>query len=200
MLYRIIDEAMICHVGFADRGHPFVIPTLGWRNSDTLYIHGSRGSRMLKVLKNGGDACITFTLLDGLVLARSAFHHSANYRSAIILGKPSLLDSKEEKLAALEIFMNMIAPRRWRELRETNQQEIEATDVLQLQMTEASVKVRDGGPIDDEEDMLHPVWAGTIPVRQVIGPMVAADDCLETEPAPDYTEAFGSRWIERNQQ
>lgn len=185
---------MICHVGFIHNGHPFVIPTLGWRDNDVLYIHGSRGSRMLKVFKDGGDACITFTLLDGLVMARSAFHHSANYRSAVIPGCPTILDSKPDKLAALEILMKLIAPARWDKLRETNQEEIAATDVLQLDMTEVSVKIRSGGPIDDEADLQHPVWAGTIPVRQVFGPMIAAEDCIDTESTPDYSDAFGDRW------
>jgi nitroimidazol reductase NimA-like FMN-containing flavoprotein (pyridoxamine 5'-phosphate oxidase superfamily) len=193
-LHQIIDETMICHVGFVHEGQPFVIPTLGWRESNTLYIHGSRGSRMLKVLKDGAEACITFTLLDGLVMARSAFHHSANYRSAMILGCPKILESKTEKLAALEIFMELIAPARWDKLRETNSQEIEATDVLQLDMNEASVKIRSGDPIDDDEDMQHPVWAGVIPVKQVFGPMVAAEDCLASESAPDYSDAFEDRW------
>lgn len=194
-LHQIIDETMICHVGFVHKGHPFVIPTLGWRESNTLYIHGSKGSRMLNVFKDGGDACITFTLLDGLVMARSAFHHSANYRSAMILGCPKVLRSRTEKLAAMEIFMQLIAPARWDKLRETNRQEIEATEVLQLDMTEASVKIRRGDPIDGEEDLQHPVWAGTIPVRQVFGPMIAAEDCLAAESTPDYSGAFGDRWV-----
>jgi uncharacterized protein len=193
-LYQIIDESYVCHVGFVDKDHPFVIPTLGWRKGNTLYLHGSRGSRLINVLKQGGDACITFTLLDGLVMARSAFHHSANYRSAVILGKPKLIESLDDKLKALYYFMENIAPGRWDELRETNDQEIAATDVLQLPMSEASVKVRTGDPVDDDADLDHPVWAGIIPITQKIGPAVDAEN--NQHATPDFSAAFGDRWVE----
>ncbi len=190
MLYEIIDNAYVCHVGFVDKGAPIVIPTLGWRSGDTVYIHGSRGSRMLNVFKQGGEGCVTFTLLDGLVMARSAFHHSANYRSAVIFGKPTVIESREEKLDALEVFMDNIAPGRWDTLRETNDQEIEATDVLALPLDEASVKVRTGDPIDDEEDLDHPVWAGIIPIERVFGPTIDSADNLATQQAPDFSSVF----------
>ena len=196
VLHEIIDTCYVCHVGFVDQGHPFVIPTLGWRVDETVYIHGSRGSRMLKVIKAGGDVCITFTLLDGLVMARSPFHHSANYRSAVVLGKPTLVQSREEKLDAMEVFMENISPGRWPELRETNSQEIEATDVLALPLIEASVKMRTGGPIDDDEDMSLPIWAGIIPVKLKIGPAMIADpNNLPGLETPDYSAAFDDRWL-----
>lgn len=192
-LRAIIDEALICHVGFVDRGHPFVIPTLGWQDGDYLYLHGSNGSRMLNVLLRGGEACVTFTLLDGLVMARSAFHHSANYRSAVVLGTAEPVMATADKLAALEVFMDRIAPGRWPALRETNSQEIDATTVLRIRLDEASVKMRTGDPIDDDGDLGFPVWAGVIPVRQVFGPPARAADCGD-EPTPDFAPAFGDRW------
>ncbi len=192
MLYQIIDESYVCHVGFVHEMHPFVIPTLGWRQGDVVYIHGSKGSRMVKVLKEGGDACITFTLLDGLVMARSPFHHSANYRSAVILGRPNAIEGEAEKLSALRCFMDQIAPGRWEKLRATSSQEINATDVLQLPIVEASVKVRTGDPGDDADDLDHPVWAGVIPMMHRVGPAVPAANNLE--PTPDFAAQFGNRW------
>ena len=150
---------------------------------------------MLVAIKEGADVCITFTLLDGLVMARSAFHHSANYRSAMILGLPEVIDSRQEKLDALEVFMDKIAPSRWDALRETNNQEIEATDVLKLEMKEASVKIRSGDPIDDDVDLSHPVWAGVIPIKQVLGPVEDAVDNLADQSAPDFQPVFGERWF-----
>ncbi|MCG8380559.1 MAG: pyridoxamine 5'-phosphate oxidase family protein [Proteobacteria bacterium] len=192
MLYEIIDHSYVSHVGFVDRGSPIVIPTLGWRDGETVFFHGSRGSRMLNVFKDGGEACLTFTLLDGLVMARSAFHHSANYRSAVIFGKPTLIESRQEKLDTLKVFMDNIAPGRWETLRETNDQEIEATDVLALPMDEASVKVRTGDPIDDEEDLNHPVWAGIIPIERSFGPTIDAADNLDSQKAPDFSSVFAN--------
>ncbi len=196
VLNQIIDESYVCHVGFSDGNEPFVIPTLGWRKGETLYIHGSRGSRLLKVLKAGGTACITFTLLDGLVMARSAFHHSANYRSAMVFGRPELVESETEKLQALEVFMDLIAPGRWGQTRETNQKELAATDVLKLQMHEVSVKVRSGDPIDDDDDLTTPIWAGVIPISQKIGPPETARDNMEGQHPGDYSAAFGNRWYQ----
>jgi nitroimidazol reductase NimA-like FMN-containing flavoprotein (pyridoxamine 5'-phosphate oxidase superfamily) len=194
-LYQVIDDAYVCHVGFIIDGSPVVIPTLGWRVDDDIFIHGSRGSRMLKAFRDGGEACVTFTLLDGLVMARSAFHHSANYRSAVIFGRPVLIESRQDKLDALEVFMEGIAPGRWGQLRETNDQEIEATDVFRLSLDEASVKMRSGDPVDDKEDLQHPVWAGIIPVRQKFGPAIDADDNLAGQHAPDFSAVFGDHWV-----
>ena len=194
-LYDIIDQSYLCHVGFVDNGSPVVIPTLGWRVHDDVYIHGSRGSRMLNVIKDGGEACLTFSLLDGFVMARSAFHHSANYRSAVVFGHPVLVDERQQKLDALKALMDQIAPGRWAELRETNEQEITATDVLKLPLAEASVKIRTGGPIDDEADLSHPVWAGVIPVKQIVGPAADSDDNLTDQATPDFSRVFGEKWV-----
>ena len=194
VLYQIIDESYICDVGFVINNGPVVIPTLGWRVDDEVYFHGSRGSRMLNAFKAGGQACLTFTILDGLVMARSAFHHSANYRSAVIFGTPTLVEDRQDKLDALEVFMENIAPGRWDRLRETNDQEIEATDVLKLPLNEASVKVRTGDPIDDEADLLHPVWAGIIPIKRMFGPVMDSADNLDDETAPDFSDVFGEKW------
>lgn len=193
-LYQVIDEAYLCHVGFIVDGSPVVIPTLGWRVEDDVYFHGSRGSRMLNVFKEGGEACLTFSLLDGLVMARSAFHHSANYRSAVIFGKPELVDDPQTKLDVLEVFMDNIAPGRWDTLRETNQQELTATDVLKVPLSEASVKVRTGDPIDDEDDLSHPVWAGVIPVQRVFGPCIDSEDNLADQKPEGFETLFGDRW------
>ena len=195
-LNEIIDECYVCHVGFNDGAEPFVIPTLGWRVDDVLYIHGSRGSRLLKVLKAGGSACITFTILDGLVMARSAFHHSANYRSAMVFGRPELVESTEEKLRVLEVFMDQIAPGRWHQTRTTNEQEIAATDVLKLPMDEVSVKIRAGDPNDDEADLTTPIWAGVLPINQKVGPPLNAADNQAGQTPEDYSAAFGNRWSE----
>lgn len=192
VLNAIIDESYICHVGFVVDGSPVVIPTLGWRVDDQIYFHGSRGSRMLKVFKDGAEACVTFTLLDGLVMARSAFHHSANYRSVVVFGHPTLVEDQQQKLDLLEVFMEQIAPGRWDRLRETNQQEIASTDVLSLPLTEASVKVRTGDPVDDNADMDHPVWAGVIPVNRQFGPAVDAADNLPDQQPEDYSQVFNN--------
>ena len=198
VMNQIIDECYVCHLGFSDGDEPFVIPTLGWRDGETLYIHGSRGSRLLKVLKAGGSACITFTILDGLVMARSAFHHSANYRSVMVFGRPALVASKSEKLRALKVLMNQISPGRWDQTRETNDQEVTATDVLSLQLKEVSVKVRAGEPIDDEADLATPIWAGILPIKQKVGPPVDALDNLAGQSPEDYSVAFGDRWFDIN--
>jgi len=197
ILHQIIDEALICHIGFVDMDQPYVIPTLAWRVDEMLYLHGSRGSRMLKVLKSGVDICATFSLFDGLVMARSAFYHSANYRSAVILGKTRLVSSAQEKLDLLELFLEQIAPGRWPDVRAPSKQELEATDVLALPLDEASVKVRKGDPDDKDQDLALPVWAGTIPIRQVFGPMQDADNIDPAQAQPDYSAAFQDRWINK---
>ncbi|MFT4712905.1 MAG: nitroimidazol reductase NimA-like FMN-containing flavoprotein [Candidatus Azotimanducaceae bacterium] len=195
VMNQIIDECYVCHLGFSDGEEPFVIPTLGWRDGETLYIHGSRGSRLLKVLKAGGSACITFTILDGLVMARSAFHHSANYRSVMVFGRPALVESKSEKLRALEVLMDQIAPGRWAQTRETNDQEIAATDVLSLQLNDVSVKVRAGDPVDDEADLATPIWSGVLPIKQRVGPPIDSQDNQAGQSPEDYSAAFGDRWL-----
>jgi nitroimidazol reductase NimA-like FMN-containing flavoprotein (pyridoxamine 5'-phosphate oxidase superfamily) len=164
-IYDILDEGFICHVGFAVDSKPVVIPTGYARVEDQLYVHGSQASRMLRTLSEGVDVCITVTLVDGLVLARSAFHHSINYRSVVIFGRASLVTDPETKLAALFAFSEHVIPGRWDDVRAPTPEELKATSVLSLELTEASAKVRTGPPLDDEEDYSLPVWAGVIPLR-----------------------------------
>lgn len=171
----ILDEALICHVGLVSDAQPFVIPTIHWRIGDELFIHGSAASRMIE---HGGEAkplCITVTLVDGVVLARSAFHHSMNYRSVVILGQARMVTDPEEKLAALATLVNRFSPGRAERVRAPNAQELKATSLLALPILEASAKVRSGGPIDDEEDLALPVWAGVIPLRTEMQPALVAE-------------------------
>jgi nitroimidazol reductase NimA-like FMN-containing flavoprotein (pyridoxamine 5'-phosphate oxidase superfamily) len=169
LVYAILDEGLICHVGFVVNNQPFVIPTGYARVEDRLYIHGSQASRMLRTLANGADVCVTVTLIDGLVLARSAFHHSMNYRSVVILGQASVVKERDERLVALRAFSEHMIRGRWDEVRQPNEQELQATTVLSIPLTEVSAKVRTGPPLDDEEDYELPVWAGVIPLRLVAG-------------------------------
>ncbi len=168
-VYQILDEAKVCHVGFAVEGKPFVIPTAYGRVDDHLYIHGSPASRMLRTLQGGIEMCVTVTLLDGLVLARSAFHHSMNYRSVVIFGMASVVEDEMAKLAALQAFTEQIVPGRWSQIRPPTPKELAATLVLSIPLVEVSAKVRTGPPIDDEADYSLPVWAGVIPLKLVEG-------------------------------
>ncbi len=174
LVHGILDEGFICHVGFVVDRQPIVIPTGYGRIGDKLYIHGSQASRMLRTLKTGVAACVTVTLVDGLVLARSAFHHSINYRSVVIFGNATLVEDLAEKNAALLAFSEHVIRGRWQDVREPTDEELKATTVLVLPLAEVSAKVRTGPPIDDEEDYDLPVWAGVVPLRVVAG-----------EPIPD---------------
>jgi len=167
--YRILDEGFICHVGFAMDGQPYVIPTSYGRMDANLYIHGSAASRMLRQMKEGVAVCVTVTLLDGLVLARSVFNHSMNYRSVVILGKATLVDDPEEKLEALRLLSEHILPGRWNDSRQPNDRELKATSVLRVPIEEFSAKVRTGPPIDDPEDYSFPTWAGVVPLEMNAG-------------------------------
>lgn len=171
-VYGILDEGLVCHVGFVVNGEPVVIPTGYGRAGDTLYIHGSAASRMLRTLAGGVGVCVTVTLLDGLVLARSAFHHSMNYRSVVVFGKASAVEDAEEKVEALRAITEHIVPGRWDEVREPDEGELKKTLVLKLPLAEASAKVRTGPPIDDEPDYQLPIWAGELPVRLTTGALV----------------------------
>ena len=175
VLYEIIDQALFCHVGFVHQGAPFVIPTLHVRIGDRLYVHGSAASRMIRTAAGGVPLCVTVTHLDGVILARSAFHHSISYRSAVILGTAEEVLDDAEKNRALEALVEHVVPGRWREARPPAPKELAATSVLSLPITEASAKVRPAGPNDDEEDYALPVWAGTIPVRLVTGAPIPDD-------------------------
>jgi nitroimidazol reductase NimA-like FMN-containing flavoprotein (pyridoxamine 5'-phosphate oxidase superfamily) len=189
-VYGILDEGFVCHVGFVVDGQPFVIPTAYGRAGDVLYIHGARASRMQKALAAGGGVCVTVTLVDGLVLARSAFHHSINYRSVVVFGRARAVESEEEKNAALEAFTEHVMPGRWAEVRWPTAQELAATTVLAIQLSEASAKIRTGPPIDDEEDYQLPVWAGVLPLGIAPG-APEADPRLPAEtPLPAYVEQF----------
>jgi uncharacterized protein len=165
LVHSILDEGYLCHVGFAIDGQPYVIPTLYVRDGDQIYIHGSAASRMLNTLHAGADVCVTVTLVDGFVLARSAFHHSMNYRSVVVLGQARLVADPGEKREAMHRFTNHMVPDRWEEVRPPTEQELKATTVLVLALDEVSAKVRTGSPLDDEEDYSLPVWAGVVPVR-----------------------------------
>jgi nitroimidazol reductase NimA-like FMN-containing flavoprotein (pyridoxamine 5'-phosphate oxidase superfamily) len=188
--YRILDEGFLCHVGFAVDGQPFVIPTSYGRKDSDLYIHGSAASRMLRQIKQGVPVCVTITLLDGLVLARSVFNHSMNYRSVVILGKATLVDDPDEKLEALRVLAEHIIPGRWDDARRPNERELKATSVLRLPIEEFSAKVRTGPPIDDEEDYSFPTWAGVIPLEMRTGSAIN-DPRLDPAPAvPDYVQNY----------
>ena len=164
VINSILDDAFICHVGFVVDGQPYVIPTGFARVGDHLYIHGSAASRMLRTLSEGVEVCVTVTLIDGLVLARSAFHHSINYRSVVILGTATMVDDPAEKAKALEAFTEHVMPGRWADVRWPTEIELKATTVLKLPIDEASAKIRTGGPVDDEEDYDMDVWAGVLPL------------------------------------
>ncbi|MBW4442373.1 MAG: pyridoxamine 5'-phosphate oxidase family protein [Plectolyngbya sp. WJT66-NPBG17] len=190
MIYDILDEGLVCQVGFVVNGQPFVIPTAYGRVDDRLYIHGSPASRMLRTLKAGVDVCVSVTLLDGLVLARSAFHRSMNYRSVVVFGRATLVEAVEEKLEALKAFTEHVRRDRWAEVRPPNRQELAGTLVLALPLTEASAKMRSGAPVDDEADYELPVWAGELPLRLMTSEPIA-DPRLATNIAlPDHVQNY----------
>ena len=189
-VYEILDEGFVCHVGFVNDGQPFVIPTAYGRVGDTLYLHGAKASRMLKALASGSEVCVTVTLVDGLVLARSAFHHSINYRSVVVFGRARVVESEEEKNVALEAFTEHVMPGRWADVRWPTPQELAATTVLAIQLSEASAKVRTGPPIDDEDDYALEVWAGVLPLGVEPGAPVADPRLPPGAPVPGYVEQF----------
>jgi nitroimidazol reductase NimA-like FMN-containing flavoprotein (pyridoxamine 5'-phosphate oxidase superfamily) len=166
-IHAILDEGLVCHLGFVIEGQPYVIPTTYARVDDRLYIHGSPASRMLRTIRDGVPVCVTVTLLDGLVLARSAFHHSMNYRSVVVLGNAVEVVDPFERLEELRAIVEHVVPRRWNEVRQPNEQELKATLVLRVPLIEASAKIRTGPPLDDEQDHELPWWAGEIPLQLV---------------------------------
>ena len=168
----ILDEALICHLAFSVDGQPYAIPTAYARIGDHVYVHGSAASRMLRAA-GGAPVCFTATLLDGLVLARSAFHHSMNYRSVVVLGGAEEVSDEEERLAAMRALVERVAPGRWAEIRPPNPQELKATTILRLAIAESSAKIRTGPPIDDDEDLALPCWAGVIPLALAAGAPIA---------------------------
>jgi len=189
-IYKILDEGFVCHVGFAAEGQPFVIPTMYARVGDAIYFHGSAASRMLRGLSAGLPVCITITLADGLVLARSVFNHSMNYRSVVALGQATLIDDPDEKLHALQALTEKLIPGRWNDARQPNERELKATSILKLPLTEVSAKVRTGAVEDDAEDYALPVWAGVIPLRLVADPPLRDDRCDPAIPTPAYASNY----------
>jgi uncharacterized protein len=190
-LHAILDAAWLCHVAFADDHGVHCIPTACWREGEYLYIHGSNGSRMLKVADAGAQVCVTVTHLDGLVLARSAFNHSMNYRSAVIYGVFEAIPD-DHKGAALDAFMERLAPGRGNEARRGNEKELAATTVLRISLAEAASKIRTGGPNDDEADLERPVWAGVLPMALLPLPP-EADRAAAGVATPDYVEDWARR-------
>ena len=185
-VYKILDEAFICHVGFVMDGQPFVIPTGYGRSGDQLYIHGSAASRMLRQLEQGIAVCVEVTLLDGLVMARSIFNQSMNYRSVVILGTAVVVNEPAEKLEALRLLSEHMMPGRWSDVREPNEKELKATSVLRLPITEFSAKVRSGPPEDDEEDYTQKCWAGVVPLSLVAGAPIADPRSPVVSEPPEY--------------
>jgi uncharacterized protein len=171
-IHGILDEALVAHVAFLDAGQPVVIPTLQARVGEIVYFHGSAASRAIRTLGAGAPACLTVTLLDGLVLARSAFHHSVNYRSVVVFGSPRLVEGPDERLTALEAFTEQLIPGRWGEVRPPSPKELKATRVLAMALDEASAKLRTGPPEDEQEDYALDAWAGVIPLHPIAGPPI----------------------------
>lgn len=186
-IHAILDEALVCHVGFVVDGAPVVIPTIHWREGDWLYFHGSSASRMLRSLKNGVEACVTVTLIDGLVLARSAFHHSMNYRSVVVFGTARVVEG-DEKLRALDALVDHVVRGRSKEMRPHKEIELKQTLVLAMPLDEASAKIRTGGPVDDEEDYALPIWAGVVPLKLTPGEPIADRDV--TVDVPEYARNY----------
>jgi nitroimidazol reductase NimA-like FMN-containing flavoprotein (pyridoxamine 5'-phosphate oxidase superfamily) len=189
----ILDEGLVCHVGFAVHGQPYVIPTIYARVGDELFVHGSAASRMLESVGDGIATCLTVTLLDGLVLARSAFHHSVNYRSVVVLGTARPLVDADDKTRALRAIVDHVVPGRWPHVRWPNAKELKATTVLSIPLREASAKVRTGGPIDDEEDYAIPVWAGQVPIATRLEPVVPDERLAAGLAVPDYVTGYPRR-------
>jgi nitroimidazol reductase NimA-like FMN-containing flavoprotein (pyridoxamine 5'-phosphate oxidase superfamily) len=186
----ILDAGFVCHVGFSVDGQPYVIPTNYGRSGDTVYLHGSAASRMLRTLSEGVPMSVTVTHVDGLVLARSAFHHSVNYRSVVILGTARLVTEPAEKMEALRVFTEHVMKGRWDDVRQPTEQELKATTVLALPLKEVSAKVRTGGPIDDEEDYALPVWAGVLPLETSVKEPVPDPQRKRDQPIPPYLKNY----------
>lgn len=184
-IYQILDSTFLCHVAFVSGEQPFVIPTIFARVDDAVYIHGSHISRMLKHIETGAKICVCVTLVDGLVLARSAFHHSINYRSAVLFGTGKLV-AGNERLMALESISENILAGRWKDARKPNEKELNVTSVIRIDIEDASAKIREGGPIDDESDYDLPIWAGILPVSQIFGTPVSDDRLPDTIVPPTY--------------
>lgn len=185
-VFGILDEAFLCHVGFSVNEQPFVIPTLYGREGENIYIHGSAISRMLENLSEGLPVCVTVTITDGIVLARSAFHHSMNYRSVTVFGRGVLVEDYDEKIRALALISENVLPGRWEDAREPTEKEMNVTSVIGIAIEDAAAKIREGGPKDDKKDYELPVWAGVLPIDQKVLEPVADDLLPDDIEIPDY--------------
>lgn len=189
-IYEIVDAALMCHVGFVVDGRPFVIPTLHARRGDDILLHGAVTSRLIRHVQAGNEVCITVTHVDGIVLARSVFHHSINYRSAVLFGSGRLLQGDEATLEALEVFTNRLMPGRWADARLPNAKELKATSVVAVSIDSASAKIRSGPPGEEEEDYVLPYWAGVLPLRMVAGEPLEDERLLEGVTLPGYVAEY----------
>lgn len=189
-IVKILDDSFVCHIGFVIDEQPFVIPTCYGRKEDKIYFHGSVGSRMLKHLKTGSGICVTVTNIDGIVLARSAFHHSINYRSVVIFGKADEITETVEKTNALKIISEHILTGRWNDIRKPNEKELRQTSVFSLKLDEASAKVREGGPVDEKDDMDLNIWAGVLPLETFAKHPVADETLKENISLPEYLKVY----------
>lgn len=185
-IYEIIDEAKLCHIGFVQDGHPFVIPALHVRRDDELLIHGASVSRLLKYIADGNEVSVSIAILDALVFAKTAFNQSVNFRSVVLFGKGRLIEEENEKLQALESFTNGLMPGAWEEIRKPYKNELKATSIVAIEIKETSAKIRNTPPGDDGEDRDLPIWAGVLPVKQVIENPVTADYTDDSIPVPEY--------------
>jgi nitroimidazol reductase NimA-like FMN-containing flavoprotein (pyridoxamine 5'-phosphate oxidase superfamily) len=192
-IYQILDAGFLAHVGFCLDGQPFVIPTLYGRDGERLYLHGSAASRMLRELETGVAACVTVTLVDGLVLSRSAFDHSMNYRSIVAFGTARKVADPEQKVKSLRVISEHLIAGRWAEVRGPSEQELKATTVLEFSIDEASSKVRNGPPLDDESDYGLPIWAGVLPLEMKSRPPIPDDKLVEGITLPDYVRRYDAR-------
>lgn len=189
IIYRIIDEALICHISFNQDNQPFIIPTIHVRDNDTIFLHGASSSRLIKHIENGNNMAIAFTLLDGIVLARSAFHHSMNYRSAIVFGKGRTCNENESS-KVFELLTEKLIPGRWNDARRPTEKEIKATSITAVDIEDASAKIRSGGPIDEDEDYNLNVWAGVLPVKQIYESPLPDEKLRDGIAIPDYLNNF----------
>ena len=191
-VYAIVDEALVCHVGFVEGGQPVVIPTLHAREGDCLLLHGAVDSRLIQHVQAGHPLCVSMAIVDGLVLGKAACSHSLNYRSVVLFGQGTLVDGDEDKLRALELLTERIMPGRWQEVRQPNAQELRATAIVSIAIQEASAKVRSGPPSDSRQDRDLPVWAGVLPLQQVAQPPIGADYTQGDSDVPEYLTQRGA--------
>ncbi|HUN24244.1 MAG TPA: pyridoxamine 5'-phosphate oxidase family protein [Anaerolineales bacterium] len=189
-IYQIIDESMLCHIGFVQDGQPFVIPALHARKDDQLLVHGASASRLLKHIQEGNAVSVSITIIDGIVLAKTVFNQSVNYRSVVVFGKGRLIEDEDEKIQALEHLTERLMPGVWEAARKPSTTELKATSIVSISIESASAKIRSGSPKDDLEDQGLPAWAGVLPIRQVIGAPIGADYTDNSTPIPDYVTNY----------